>query len=61
MSEIKIEEQRFLSLISSEKLVPKIVNVFISHLISEWKRRLKGIKKRKDRDGRFFRSFTYEY
>jgi len=38
MSEIKIAEERFLSLIKSENHVPLVLSGFIAHLVKEWKK-----------------------
>lgn len=38
MTELKIPEHRYLSLIESEKLVPKIIKGFITHIVEEWKK-----------------------
>ncbi len=37
MNEINIQENRFLSLIESEKELPKVISAFISYLVMVWK------------------------
>lgn len=38
MTEIKIHESRYLSLIESETFVPRLIKGFVQHLVNEWKK-----------------------
>ena len=49
MSEIKIQENRFLALIECEKFVPIILEAFLKHLVVEWKK-TNSFKTKKERE-----------